>query len=90
MKLIWRLLLGGCLIGLVAACSLPPEKPVTRKLLLASGVYKSFQIVESPEELLTALNMEGQVVLKSMEKDRQVYVKILATADGLVVTSYDR
>ena len=90
MKLIWRLLLGAVLFSLITACSLPPEKPVTRKRLLASGVYKSFQIVESPEELLTALNMEGQVVLKAKENDRQVYVKILATADGLVVTSYDR
>ena len=75
---------------LLAACSLPPEKVVTRKVLLGSGVYKAFMIAESPEQILNALNMEGEVVVKAHEGNRPVYVKILATADGLLVSSYDR
>ncbi len=72
------------------SCSLPPEQPVTRKMLKASGVYRTFKIEESPEELLNALNVEGEVVIKALESNRPVFVKILATAEGLQVTTYDR
>ena len=75
---------------LLTACSLPPEKIVTRKVLLGSGVYSGFKIAESPEQILNALNMEGEVVVKAHEGNRPVYVKILATSDGLLVSSYDR
>ncbi len=75
---------------LLAACSLPPEKIVTRKVLLGTAVYKNFIIEESPEQILNALNMEGEVVVKAHEGPRPVYVKILATPDGLLVSSYDR
>lgn len=72
------------------ACSLAPENPVTRKQLLTTGVYRAFTIEESPEEILNALNMEGEVVIRAMEGRYPVYVKIMATADGLIVSSYGR
>lgn len=72
------------------SCSLPPEKIVTRKVLLGTSLYSKYSIEESPEQILNALNMEGEVVLKATEAGRPVYVKILATADGLLVSSYDR
>ena len=72
------------------SCSLPPEQPVTRKMLKTSGVYRAYKIDESPEEVLNALNAEGEVVLKALEGNRPVFIKILATAEGLQVTSYDR
>ena len=75
---------------LLTACSLPPEKIVTRKILFGTAVYKNFKIEESPEQILNALNMEGEVVVKAHEGARPVYVKILATPDGLLVSSYDR
>jgi hypothetical protein len=75
---------------LLISCSLPPEQIVTRKVLLGTSLYNNFSIEESPEQILNALNMEGEVVLKALEAGRPVYVKILATADGLLVSSYDR
>jgi len=78
------------LVSGMLACSLAPENPVTRKQLMASGVYRAFQIEESPEEVLNALNMEGEVVVKAMEGKYPVYVKIMATSEGLKVSSYGR
>lgn len=72
------------------ACSLAPENPVTRKQLLGTGIYRAFSIEESPEEILNALNMEGEVVIKAMEGKYPVYVKIMATNDGLKISSYGR
>lgn len=78
------------LISLLCACSLAPETPVTRKQLMGTGVYRNFQIEESPEAILNALNMEGEVVLRAMEGKYPVYVKVMATADGLKISSYGR
>jgi hypothetical protein len=74
----------------LTACSLAPESPVTRKQLLGTGVYRAFTIEESPEEILNALNMEGEVVIQAMEGRYPVYVKIMATAEGLKISSYGR
>ena len=90
MKPLTRFLSTLMILVFLLSCSLPPEQPVTRKMLKASGVYRSFQIEESPEELLNALNVEGEVVLKALQGNRPIFVKILATADGLLVTTYDR
>ena len=89
MRLI-KLLLMSLLAGSLLACSLPPDTPVTRKELGQSGIYRTYKIEESPEEVLNALNMEGEVVLKAHYGDRPVYVKVLATSEGLEVTAYDR
>lgn len=90
MKTMSRLFLALLFMSTFAACSLPPESPVTRKQLLGTGVYRAFTIEESPEEVLNALNMEGEVVVKAMEGKYPVYVKIMATADGLKISSYGR
>ena len=78
------------LVSTLLACSMAPESPVTRKQLVGSGVYQAFTIDESPEEILNALNMEGEVVVKAMEGRYPVFVKIMATADGLKISSYGR
>jgi hypothetical protein len=85
-----RLLITGIFVSLLVACSLPPDKPVTRNELGRSGLYRAYEIEESPEEVLNALNMEGEVVLKGKYQNRPVYIKVLATTDGLEITAYDR
>lgn len=79
---------------LLVACSLPPVTPVTRKDLMRTRVYQQFIIEESPEELLYALNTRGEVIVEGKRnlpgKDFPVFVKLLATADGVKVLDYDR
>lgn len=64
-------------------CSLPPEKPVTENELLP--IFKAFEFIESPEEILAALNKEGEVTIPAKFRGRNFNVKILATSRGLVV-----
>ncbi len=79
---------------LLAGCSLAPEMPVTRKDLMSTGVFQKYVIEESPEELLYSLNTRGEVVITAIRNtpNRQfnVYVKLLATANGVHVLEYDR
>lgn len=78
----------------LVACSLPPMKPVTRQDLMRTNIYNRFIVDESPEELLYALNTRGEVVVESERnipgKAFPVYLKLLATADGIHVLEYDR
>jgi len=75
------------LLGTIA-CSLPPERPVTEIEILP--LFKSFEVVESPEEVLAVLNKEGEVTVPAKFRGRAYYVKILATSRGLVVEIYPR
>jgi uncharacterized protein YcfL len=79
---------------LLAGCSLAPEQPVTRAELMKTKVYNKYVIDESPEELLYALNTRGEVVVESKRPipggELNVYVKLLATADGLELLEYER
>ncbi|TLM67230.1 MAG: hypothetical protein FDZ69_04900 [Deltaproteobacteria bacterium] len=81
-------------LSLLAGCSLAPEQPVTRAELLKTKVYTRYAIEESPEELLYALNTRGEVVVESTRAvpggTLPVYVKLLATADGVEVLEYER
>ena len=81
-------------LTLLAACSLVPEQPVTRDELMRTKVYSRYVIDESPEELLYALNTRGEVVVEAKRPvpggELNVYVKLLATADGLDVLEYER
>ena len=86
----FRLFMVALMTSSLLACSLPPDQPVTRKALGRSGIYRTYKIVESPEEVLNALNMEGEVILRGESRDRPVYIKVLVTSDGLEVTSFDR
>jgi len=76
------------------ACSIPPEKPVTREELMKTRIYNTYIIEESPEQVLNALNTNGEVVLESKRnvpgKDYPVHLKLLATSEGIEVVDYDR
>ena len=82
------------LLSLLAGCSLAPAQPVSRLDLQKTGIYNKYVIEESPEELLYALNTRGEVIVESKRnipgKDFKIYLKLLATADGLEVLEYDR
>jgi len=90
-KLLFSLLL---LSLLLAACSLPPERPVTREQLMRTGIYTRFIIEESPEQVLNALNAYGEAILEAKRnypgKDYPVHIKLLATSEGIEVLDYDR
>ena len=79
---------------LLISCSLPPTHPVTRVELMKTRVYNKYIIDESPEELLYALNTRGEVVVEGKRnipgRDFPVFVKLLATSDGVHVLEYDR
>ena len=95
MKSINRALVAAVLaVLLLAACSLPPIEPVTRVQLMQTRVYSKYLIDESPEQLLYALNTRGEVVVEGKRnipgRDFPVYVKLLATSDGVHILEYDR
>lgn len=79
---------------LLAGCSIAPEVPVTRKDLMSTGIFQKYKIEESPEELLYSLNTRGEVVIEAVRnvpnREFNVYVKLLATANGVHVLEYDR
>jgi len=80
-----------CLVTLlVAGCSLPPERPVTKEELYQTGIYNYYTIKESPESVLAAINRDGEVVLESTYKNQPVYIKILALTNGLKVYVSER
>lgn len=91
-NLLW--LLTALLLLAVAACSLPPDRPVTRSALMATRIYNIYIIEESPEEVMNALNTRGEAILEAKRmvqgKEYPVHVKILATSSGLEVLDYDR
>ena len=93
-KMIVSLVAGTVATILLISCSLPPVQPVTRKDLMKTHIYNRFLIEQSPEELLYALNTRGEVVVEGKKnipgKDFPVFVKLLATSDGLRVLEYDR
>jgi len=93
-KMIVSLVAGIVATVLLVSCSLPPVQPVTRKELMKTRIYNRFLIEESPEELLYALNTRGEVIVEGKRnipgKDFPVYVKLLATSDGVHVLEYDR
>lgn len=82
------------LVTLCVACSLAPERPVTREMLMKTRIYTTFVIEESPEEVVDALNKDGEVILAVKRtirgKEYPMHVKILATSEGLEVLDYDR
>lgn len=78
----------------LAACSLPPVHPVTRQELMRSHIYNKYIIEESPEELLYALNTRGEIIVEGKRnipgRDFYVYVKLMATTEGVHINEYDR
>lgn len=82
------------LATLCVACSLTPEMPVTREMLMKTRIYTTYVIEESPEEVVDALNKEGEAILAVKRtirgKDFPMHLKLLATSEGLEVLEYDR
>lgn len=93
-RLLQALVLALVTTALLLACSLPPVQPVTRQDLMRTRIYNQFIINESPEELLYALNTRGEAIIEGKRniqgKDFPVFIKILATSDGVQVLDYDR
>lgn len=89
-----RSLLPLLLLFVTTGCSLTPDRPVTRSELLATRIYSAYTIEESPEEVLNALNTDGEAILAVKRtvrgKDFPMHLKLLATSDGLEVLEYDR
>jgi hypothetical protein len=78
------------LLALLVACALPPEHAITKEQLYQTQIYTYYTIKDSPESVLNAINVDGEVVLEAKFKDNPVYLKILATTDGLQVTVFER
>ena len=82
------------LVTLCVACSLTPQTPVTREMLMKTRIYSAYIIDESPEEVVDALNKDGEAILavkRSIRgKDFPMHLKLLATSEGLEVLEYDR
>lgn len=82
------------LATLCFACSLAPEVPVTREMLMKTRIYSQYIIEESPEEVVDAMNKDGEAILAVKRtirgKDFPMHLKILATSEGLEVLEYDR
>ena len=79
---------------LLISCSLPPTHPVTRMELMKTRIYNKYIIEESPEELLYALNTRGEIIVEGKRnipgRDFPIFVKLLATSEGIHVNEYDR
>ena len=81
-------------VFLLISCSLPPIQPVTRQELMKTRIYNKYIIDESPEEILYALNTRGEVIVEGKRNvpgmDLPIYVKMMATTDGILINEYDR
>ena len=93
-KKIFSLIIMSLSIFLLISCSLPPTQPVTRNDLMKTRIYNMYIIEESPEELLYALNTRGEVIVEGKRNvpgmDLPIYVKLMATTDGIHINEYDR
>ena len=93
-KSICSLLATLLIAALLISCSLPPDYPVTRRELNQARVYQRYIIDESPEELLYGLNTRGEVIVEGTRnipgQDFPVYIKLMATSEGIHINEYDR
>jgi len=72
-----------------AACSVTPDRPVTRKELYRTNLFTEFTIKDAPESVIEALNRDGEVVLEGKSRYGEDYfIKILATSKGLLIRVY--
>ena len=72
-----------------AACSITPDKPVSRQDLYKTSVFSEFTIKDSPESVLATLNRDGEVVLEGKSRyGDEYFIKILATKNGLKIRLY--
>ena len=72
-----------------AACSIAPDKPITRQELYKTSLFSEFTVKDSPESVLATLNRDGEVVLEGKSRyGGDYYIKILATSTGLKIRVY--
>jgi hypothetical protein len=72
-----------------AACSITPDKTVTRQELYKTSVFSEFVIKDSPESVLATLNRDGEVVLEGKSRyGDEYFIKILATNHGIKIRLY--
>lgn len=77
------------LITVLTACSISPDRPVTRQELYRTSVFSEFSIKDTPESVLATLNRDGEVVLEGKSRyGEEYFIKILATRNGLKVRFY--
>jgi hypothetical protein len=74
----------------LAACSIPPERPVTRDELYKTGIYTFYTISDSPESVITAINKDGEVILDALYRNRPIWIKILAKPEGLKIQAIEK
>jgi len=93
-KRIFPLVIVSLAVFLLVSCSLPPIQPVTRMELMKTRLYNKYIIDESPEEILYALNTRGEVIVEGKRNvpgmELPIYVKLMATTDGIYINEYDR
>lgn len=93
-KRIFPLVIVSLAVFLLISCSLPPIQPVTRMELMKTRLYNKYIIDESPEEILYALNTRGEVIVEGKRNvpgmELPIYVKLMATTDGIHINEYDR
>ena len=84
-------IVGLMLFGLQAACSLPPERPITKAELMRANIYSQFTVKEPPESVLAALNRDGEVVVEASYKGKgEYFLKIMATSEGIKYTVIEK
>ncbi len=84
-------IVGFALFGLQTACSLPPERPITKAELMRANIYSQFTVKEPPESVLAALNRDGEVVVEATTKGKgEYYLKIMATTEGIKFTVIEK
>lgn len=84
-------IVGLMLFGLQAACSLPPERPITKAELMRANIYSQFTVKEPPESVLAALNRDGEVVVEASYKGKgDFFLKIMATTNGIKYTVIEK
>jgi hypothetical protein len=87
MTLLTRLSLVAILF--LTACSVAPDRLVSRQELYKTTIFSQFTIKDSPESVLATLNREGEVVLEGKNKfGDEFFIKILATDQGLKTRLY--
>ena len=80
------------LCAMIAACSLPPQRPFTRQDIFKTNAYTYFTIKESPDSVLAAINREGEAVVVGTEKKgkREYFIKFVAKGKDLKTTILEK
>lgn len=74
---------------LTTACSITPDRAVTRQDLYKTNIFSEFTIKDSPQSVLATLNRDGEAVMEGKSRfGEEFFIKILATNSGLKIRLY--